>query len=231
MTKTEVKPAVGARLREAIEARGITQAEAARRVGIGATRLSNYLSGFREADYATLAKMCRAFGVTPDELFGFSDTYVQRVECGITEVDVRGGAGLGGEAAVENFSEGASTVSRDVAKGEWLLPHDYLSEIRVSAKDVRIIEICGDSMERPDGGGLHPGDRVMVALTDRNPTPPGIFALWDGFGIVVKRIERVPKSEPPALRLISDNPAHESYVLTADEVNIIGRVIWYARRI
>ena len=58
-----------------------------------------------------------------------------------------------------------------------------------------------------------------------------VFAIWDGVGVVAKRIEIVPNSDPPVLRIKSDNIHHDGYERTTDEVNVIGRIIWVARRI
>lgn len=229
-------------MRARIAEMGTSEADVARRLGISARRFSYYVNDEREPDYELLRKICNLLQITPDYLFGFSEKSKKKsspekpVQIGrsqvIAEIDVRAGAGLGGESALENLtSENGHTFSSDVVKGEWHFPPEYLSEVRVQPKSVRIIEITGDSMTRADGGGLHSGDRAMVDLSDKNPTPPGIFALWDGFGMVVKRLERVPRSDPAAIRLISDNPLHQPTVLTADEVNIIGRIVWFARRL
>lgn len=149
----------------------------------------------------------------------------------VVEIDVRGGAGMGGEASVRVLTAvNGQTHTSDGVLGEWHFPPGYLSEIRIDPSKVQIIEVTGDSMTRPDGSGLLSGDRIMVDTSARNPSPPGIFVLWDGFGIVVKRLERVPRSEPPTIRIMSDNPAHPPYELTGDEVKIVGRVIWFARK-
>nr|WP_246220336.1 LexA family transcriptional regulator [Parvibaculum indicum] len=163
---------------------------------------------------------------------GNPDPTTDHLSSAIPEVDVRGGMGFGGDNPPDQFTmENGHTIKTDSLKGQWHFPDEYLAEVRVRAGRMRIIEVQGDSMETPDGGGLHSGDRVMIDISDHNPTPPGIFAVWDGFGVVVKRIERVPQSDPPAIRLISDNPLHEPYMLTADEAGIIGRVVWFARRL
>ncbi len=47
-------------------------------------------------------------------------------------------------------------------------------------------------------------------------------------GIVAKRIERVPHSEPPKIVIKSINPEYQTYERDGEEVNIIGRVIWAA---
>jgi phage repressor protein C with HTH and peptisase S24 domain len=64
----------------------------------------------------------------------------------------------------------------------------------------------------------------------RIAAPPGIFVIWDGMGIVAKRIEHVPRSDPPLVTIKSVNPGYQAYERTADEVNIIGRVVWAAKR-
>jgi phage repressor protein C with HTH and peptisase S24 domain len=53
---------------------------------------------------------------------------------------------------------------------------------------------------------LHDGEIVLVDLGRRSPTPPGIFVLHDGMGLVAKRLEHIPNSDPARLRIISDNP-------------------------
>ena len=49
------------------------------------------------------------------------------------------------------------------------------------------------------------GDIVLVDLGRSAPTPPGVFVLYDGMGLVAKRLEHIPNSDPPRVRIISDN--------------------------
>lgn len=146
----------------------------------------------------------------------------------IVEIDVRGGMGGGGEALALNHTDHhGNTTHVDDARAVWDMPADYLRyELRVVPDQVKLIEVQGDSMEPT----LRPGDRVMVNLADKRPSPPGVFAVWDGIGVVVKRLEPIPNSDPPTLRLISDNDRHGVYERCVDEVQIIGRVVWFARR-
>jgi phage repressor protein C with HTH and peptisase S24 domain len=53
--------------------------------------------------------------------------------------------------------------------------------------------------------------------------------MFNGMGLVAKRLEFIPMSDPPRVRIISDNQQYSTYDCTADEVNIIGRVRWYGR--
>ncbi len=75
---------------------------------------------------------------------------------------------------------------------------------------------------------LQDGDTVLVDLSRRSPVPPGIFVLHDGIGLVAKRLEHIPNSDPPAMRVISDNPIYGPYERTADEIHIVGRIRWFA---
>lgn len=147
----------------------------------------------------------------------------------VPEIDVKGGAGMGGEAIVENFSpDDRNQVSADLVLDYWGLPDAYLQrELRVRRQSVRIIEIRGDSMEPT----FKSRDRVMIDVSDRTPSPDGPFAIFDGMGVIVKRLERVPNTEPITFKIISDNPKHNTYERTLDEISIIGRVVWYARSV
>ncbi|MFC7540393.1 helix-turn-helix transcriptional regulator [Siccirubricoccus deserti] len=90
-----------------------------------------------------------------------------------------------------------------------------------------MITIEGDSMEPL----IASGDRILVDTSQRVPVPPGIFVIWDGMGVVAKRVEHVPNSDPPMVVITSVNPQYQTYERLADEVNIIGRVVWMARRL
>ena len=135
----------------------------------------------------------------------------------IAEVDVRASAGAG--ALHEGLEE---------AKQTWRLPEALVRhELRADPEQLRIITIDGDSMEPV----LSSGDRILLDTSQRVPTPPGIFVIWDGMGLVAKRAEHVPNSDPPRIVIRSENPQYSTYERDAEEINIVGRVIWTARRL
>ena len=72
---------------------------------------------------------------------------------------------------------------------------------------------------------------MLVDLSWQSPTPPGTFVLPDEMGLVAKRLENIPNNDPPTVRVISDNTLYSAYERTADELNIIGRIRWFAREI
>jgi len=92
---------------------------------------------------------------------------------------------------------------------------------------LRLLQVEGDSMLPT----LEDGDTVLVDLSRKSPSPAGIFVLHDGLGLVAKRLEHVPMSELPRLRIISDNPHYAPYECLASEVTIVGRIRWFAREL
>jgi phage repressor protein C with HTH and peptisase S24 domain len=135
----------------------------------------------------------------------------------IHEIDVRASAGPG---AVHDGIEDS--------KERWFFPESVVRhELRARPDDLRMITIDGDSMEPL----LASGDRILVDTSQRTPVPPGIFVIWDGLGLVAKRAEHIPNSDPPRIIIKSVNPEYPTYERDAEEVNMVGRVIWAARRI
>ena len=90
---------------------------------------------------------------------------------------------------------------------------------------LRLITISGDSMAPV----LEHGDIVMVDCTKTQPSPPGIFIVDDGVGLVAKRLDLVPATQPQMLRLTSENGIYTNYQRRIGDVHIVGRVVWSAR--
>lgn len=127
-------------------------------------------------------------------------------------------------------SAGAGVINgeHDGVKKVWPFNGRFIrDELGLGGSELTIVEIRGDSMSPT----LSSGDRVMVNHDDKQVSQGGIFAVWMGDGTVVKRIEQVPASNPPVVKLISDNPLHSNYEVPAVDVSIIGRVIWRSSRI
>ena len=135
----------------------------------------------------------------------------------VGEIDVRASAGPGA------VHEGVEEV-----KQVWYFPESMIRhEFRARSEDLRMITIDGDSMEPL----LANGDRILIDTSQRVPVPPGIFVIWDGMGLVAKRIEHEPNSDPPSVTIKSVNPEYQAYERLAEEVHIVGRVVWSARRL
>ena len=59
---------------------------------------------------------------------------------------------------------------------------------------------------------------------------PEAMLRHEGGGLVVKRVEVIPHTEPPKLRLISANPAYRPCDCLAGEAHVAGTVLWALRR-
>ena len=136
----------------------------------------------------------------------------------ITQAGVRPSMG-GGSVALEVYDEPARAYH---FRKSWIK-----QGLKASPSQLRIMKVEGDSMEPT----LFDGDTVLVDMDRKAPNPPGIFVLDDGMGLVAKRLQHVPNSDPPAVRVISDNKHYPEYERTAEEINIIGRIRWFAREI
>ena len=221
--------------------RGLSQEQVTHRIGMSTPNLSRLERGLVSYNQKTLEALAQEFDTPPANLLYPPDALPgekpeklraqnsQPLQVSIPEIDIRAGMGGGGEAVVAWQPDGdGGMMEIDAVRDYWSISRDYLrSELHVDARDARIIEVQGDSMEPT----LRSGDRVMVNMADCRPTPPGIFALWDGFGVVVKRVEFVLNSDPPNVRITSDNQQHGTYERTLEEVSIIGRIVWRASRV
>jgi hypothetical protein len=126
------------------------------------------------------------------------------------------------ELGVRASSGGGAEVSDEPELGGWSFPELWLrTELRASVSELRIITIDGDSME----GVLRSGDKVIVHVGRTEPSPPGVFILFDGIGLVAKRLEYIEGSDPPTVRISSSNPSYPPYERTVEEVTVIGRVV------
>lgn len=123
---------------------------------------------------------------------------------------------------------GAWRGDLEEANEAWLFADPLIRhELRAEPGDLWMIPVDGDSMEPV----LASGDRILIDVSRTVPVPPGIFVIWDGMGLVAKRIEHVPHSDPPKLLLGSLNPAYDSHECPAEDVRVVGRAVWVSRRL
>lgn len=132
------------------------------------------------------------------------------------------------EVRISASAGGGAHLEQEPGGTDWYFDAGWLRyELRATPRDLRVISIDGDSMEPI----LYSGDKVMIDLSRTAPSPPGIFVLHDGIGLIAKQLELIPNSEPPRLIIRSESPRYQNYERTIDEVTIVGRVIWFARRL
>lgn len=133
----------------------------------------------------------------------------------IPQLDVHTSAGGGSEETVEIGAEGAVIA-------HWHVPAHILRQFTPGpAEGLYWLTNRGTSME-PVIGANTP---VLVDTKDRGPSPPAIYVVFDGFGLVTKYVEPIAHSNPGRVRISSANPAFQPYERTLEEAFIQGRVI------
>lgn len=127
-------------------------------------------------------------------------------------------------------------MSGEISAGAGLTPMDTV-EMRIAfrtewikrkgdPKNMSLIKVRGDSMEPT----LLSGDLVLVDH-GRNGLDPegGLYALSIDHQIIVKRIQVLFTEKK--IRIISDNPKCPTIEADPEEVDINGKVIWFAREL
>jgi phage repressor protein C with HTH and peptisase S24 domain len=174
-----------------------------------------------------LEKVAKVLGCSVEDLTGERPVRVSQLKTDtvtINELDVHvaAGRGVGDDAGGLMAAHESSAVI-----GVHTYPADSFREAYgINPGRVRIIPVRGTSME-PE---LWAGQRVMVDIEDKAPSPPGIFVVWDGLGLVLKYVEVVANSEPLRVRISSAHHAFKPYERNLDEAYINGRVIGVWKR-
>ncbi len=216
-------------VRHLLRQNGIPMREASLAMGRNASYLQQFLARgspatLRRRDREVLAPLlgCTAADLWPTEAVG------KEVPTGsllapaaapvasIPEIEVAAAAG-----------DGALTGEDPPEIARWGLPEAMLRHEGGAAPDnLRILRARGDSMEPLVGEG----DRLIVDVSRRAPATGELAVLWDGLGLVVKRVEAVSGSDPAELRLISANPVYAPYAVPAQDVHMVGKVVWVLRK-
>ena len=143
---------------------------------------------------------------------------------------VRPGMGAGAEAFAHQDGSGDEN-----GVVEYFAPQ-LIEALRAKPSDLWVMQVEGQSMSPY----LESGDSIMVDSARTNPSQPGVFVVWDGFGMVCKWAERVVAADaaakPSTIRLISQNPLFAPVELTVGEPGeaeayVMGRVVWMSRKL
>ena len=211
-----------ARLLELAQTRGVSLAALSELLGRNPSYLQQFIRKgsprkLEEQDRATLA---RFLGVGEDALRDVKDNSydsspVSRsagpgwVEVPRLDLGAAAGAGRvpGGEGAFDTFR----------------FSRRWLEEQGLARADLSAIRVEGDSMEPL----LNDGDEILV---DRSPRAfrDGIHVVRVGDTLMVKR---VASAGPGRIALLSQNLAYPPVEVAADEIAIIGRVVWKGGRV
>ena len=190
------------RIKEARNAKGLTQVEVAKMIGISQNGYSNWETGRNRIDMNSLMKLAAIFGVTVDYLLGEGTEKSHGIRIPVLG-DVAAGIPI---EAIENIVDYEEIDAALAATGEFFG-----------------LRIKGDSMEPR----IQEGDVVIVRKQSDADTGDTAVILVNGDSATVKRVKKEPGGD---LWLIPNNPAYETKHYTPEEirtmpVNIIGRVM------
>ncbi len=181
------------------------------------------------------SRLVSSFDPDAEESFEDADSasysrehWVPAVDGALPEVDTKLGAGSGVVGQTINLPVGGSSVSGHPVIAEWLIPLQYLrNEAKASPNHTLVMEVIGDSMQPT----YMPGDRVLVDLSQNAMSTDTVYAISDGQSEPqIKRLQRVPFSEPIEVRIISDNPNLERFTVELERLTIIGRIVGHIAR-
>jgi hypothetical protein len=153
------------------------------------------------------------------------EKYEPRTIGAIPEIDVTIGAGEGtvGDFVQIKLDKGGESAVGHKVIAEWKFPDGYLQNtMKVSARNSIVMEVRGDSMDPT----IRHGDKIVVDLGITTFGDDGLYLISDGHSAPrLKRLEYIWKSDPPTVKVISDNPSHrEAQVMSLLEMHIVGRV-------
>lgn len=232
---------LGHRLKRAREGAGLSQAELADRVGMSQQGVADIeTKGGRPRKLIEIARAC---GVSPEWLLGespdrggpnSSEPTTRPIRAPrssappsrktLPEYDIRAGAAYGGGMDDQAWQDGDVAGHEPVAS--WGLPQAYVErELGLSYGFADVLSVRGDSMDDGSSQALRSGDRVIIDRKDVDPRQGGIFAVWDGGGVIIKQVEIVRGTEPPQIVCTSRNNNYKPINLIMDgNAHIIGRI-------
>lgn len=174
----------------------------ARSCGFSDTVLRQYLNGQSEPTRPALLAIARSAGVSLEWLVGGQATFLE---------------GRGNE--------------QYVYKDPLAFRTDWLDgEFPNSFEHLFLTKVPDESMEPT----LMTGDLILVDASYRDPEAiaHGLFLFKLENRILIKRLQYLPGK---IFRVLSDNPAYEAFSLDAtsksNELSIMGRVVWFGRRL
>lgn len=181
--------------------------------------------------YASLQKIADVLEVNVGYLLGISAHSELRAASKLVKVEA-GDEAPNGSALVPVYDVTASAgygalIDQETEVYSLAFPPNYLSKLtRSSPKNLAIISVKGDSMEPV----LLDDDIVLLDTSKINLSYDGLFVLRFNDALHVKRIGRSAKRGH--ITIISDNrDLYPPFEAEIGDVEAIGKVLWYGRKV
>jgi phage repressor protein C with HTH and peptisase S24 domain len=216
---------IGQRLKLEMRKRGISSVDLASKADVKTSFLYDVISG-KSANPSSikLARVAESLGINLSYLAGTSDSPTDGYQFSLP-ADHAEYIAVARVSVIMN--DGTPTMlSKTYTDEPMRFKKDWLQRTcKTSSDSLRLFSVQGDSMTPT----LLAGDTLLIDSTLKTPSPPGIFLLFDGLALVVKRLESIPQSTTRMVKVISDNPRYAPYEASIDESNVVGRVVWLSR--
>lgn len=207
-------------IRHVLSQTGLSASALAEKAGVASTTLTRPLDAKGEHTFnisrRTIEKIVEATGIP-------YESGPLRVEVGeappndktmVPVYDVQASAGFG---ALIDYEEQTHSLA---------FPPDYLRKLTAgSPKDLVIISVKGDSMEMT----LLDDDIVLVDTSKTHMGYEGMFVLRHNNTLLVKRAGMSPNAG--CVTLISDNKAYPPVEANLSDLTVVGKVLWYGRKV
>ena len=200
-----------ARIRSQMDKIGINARELAEKASVGKSFVYDILSG--KSSNPTSKKLMAIAEVLQVPL-----AYLVGSDDGLCEVTSGGVVPITHLEACTNDNEQSATKY-----DRFYVPNN--SRLPFNTGFLRFYDVKGDSMSPT----LFGQDIVLVDISDKVAHPAGVFAIKDSIGILIRRLEYIRDSSQIVLHVVCDNKKYSSYECGVEDIEILGRIIWYAR--
>lgn len=178
------------RLREARKAKGLTQVEVSRIIGISQNGYSDWETGKNRVDARSLGRLAELYGVTVNYLLGIDEN----------DAPAKG-------VRIPVLGSVAAGIPIDAIQD--IVDYEEIDADMAAAGEYFGLRIKGSSMEPR----IREGDVVIVRRQEEAETGDTVVVLVNGDSATVKRI----KIEPNGIALIPNNPAYDTRFYSAAE--------------
>lgn len=176
----------------------------ARAIGIDAPAISKILAGARQIKAREYLSMRQYFGLSTEHLQESTSNQNQYVLSTLKQNN--------------GFADKNSTSDHS----EWTIPQSIIkNKTDAHPSHLKTFIVEENTME-PD---FKHGDVAIVDLTDKKPSPPGVFLVSDGFGYMLRQCEYVANSKPAKIKISANNTNFHPQTLKESEFLVIGRII------
>jgi len=182
------------------------------RSGLSRAVIGKYLSGKSDPSRERLIKLAEAAGISirwlatgEGEMSGNDDSYVF-----MPRLEIRKGQ--------------LSVVSDQIVDHIAFRAERVRESLRVDPGGLALIEARGDAMAPTIQGG----DLLLIEVSGQPVAPDGVYALVRPDGLAVKRLVRRIDG---LIEVRSDNPLYGYEIAAPEAFKVLGRVLWFGRRL